>query len=75
MVLKRRSGIKIVSWDCVVGTCRCSSSHYGASLRSLYDRVNKLATEAIMQYLLLICAEGPVDDDRVELEVHDNRLN
>jgi hypothetical protein len=30
--------------------------------------MNRLATEAIMQYLLLICAEGPVDDDRAEQE-------
>jgi len=37
-------------------------------------RGNQLATEAIVQYLLLICNEGPVDDDRAELEVHDNRV-
>jgi hypothetical protein len=37
-------------------------------------RGNQLATEAIVQYLLLICAEGPVDDDRAEMEVHDGRV-
>jgi hypothetical protein len=36
-------------------------------------RGNQLATEAIMQYLLLICAEGPVDDDRLELDVDHDR--
>jgi hypothetical protein len=34
-----------------------------------------LATEAIVQYLLLICAEGSVDDDRAEMEVHDDRAD
>ena len=36
-------------------------------------RENQLATEAIVQYLLLICAEGSVDDDRADLEVHEDR--
>lgn len=36
-------------------------------------RGNQLATEAIVQYLLLICAEDSVDDDRAEMEVHDDR--
>jgi hypothetical protein len=36
-------------------------------------RENQLATEAIVQYLLLICAEGSVDDDRAEMEVHEDR--
>ena len=36
-------------------------------------RGKQLATEAIVQYLLLICAEGPVDDDRAEMEDHDAR--
>jgi len=36
-------------------------------------RENQLATEAIVQYLLLICAEGPVDDDRPDVEIPDPR--
>jgi hypothetical protein len=36
-------------------------------------RGNQLATEAIVQYLLLICAEDSVDDDRAGMEVHDDR--
>jgi hypothetical protein len=35
---------------------------------------NQLATEAIVQYLLLICAEGSVDDDRSEMEDDDDRV-
>jgi hypothetical protein len=36
-------------------------------------RGNQLTTEAIVQYLLLICAEHSVDDDRAGMEVHDDR--
>jgi hypothetical protein len=38
-------------------------------------RGKQLATEAIVQYLLLFCAEGPVDDDdRAEMEDDDARV-
>jgi hypothetical protein len=37
-------------------------------------RGNQLATEATVQYLLLICDEDSVDDDHPESEVHDDRV-